>query len=264
MVWLSIAMLAVMMLDGISSYLVTPVLSMTQDMNEAQIQQVSTTSTLAESLLAGSPPTLGSPSASVTIVEFGDYQCPTCGNWYKSQESAVKQNLIETGKAKLVWRDFDYYGPDSISASKAAYAAGDQGSLWQFHDLLFQNQQTPNNGWASPQNLRKFAQQLGLNMSEFDLDFNSGNYDSLISSNHALGAQAGITETPTFYLVGPGGNIVTIAGAQPESVFDQAVRQLNSTPTPEFSNYTVIAAIASTIAVAIFVNRRNTRGARLQ
>ena len=188
----------------------------------------SSTTFLAASLLAGTPPTLGSMNVSVTIVEFGDYQCPTCGGWYATQEPSLIQNLIDTGKAKLVWRDFDYYGPDSISASGAAYAAGEQGKFWQFHDLLFQNQQTPNNGWVSRQNMDKFAQELGLNLTEFDASFNGGKYIGLINSNHALGVQAGVTETPTFYLIGPDGKVVTIAGGQPESVFEQAVTQLTS------------------------------------
>lgn len=188
----------------------------------------SSPSNLAASLLSGSPPTLGSPNVSVTIVEFGDYQCPTCGGWYRSQEAQLIQNLVTTGKAKLVWRDFDYYGPDSVSASEAAYAAGEQGKFWQFHDLLFQSQQTPNNGWASKQNMETFARQLGLNMTQFDQSFNSGKYDTLVTSNHSLGVQAGVSETPTFFLIGPNGKMITIAGGQPESVFEQAVASLTS------------------------------------
>ena len=240
-------MLTVVMLWAFALYTLTPAYSMPQSSNGVEIQQAST-STLAGSLLAGSPPTLGSPNASVTIVEFGDYQCPTCDEWFKTQESAVIQNIVNTGKAKLVWRDFDFYGADSISASEAAYAAGEQGMFWQFHDLLFQNQQTPNGGWASRQNLANFAQQLGLNITEFNQDFNSGKYDSLISSNHALGVQAGVSETPTFYLVGPAGNIVTIAGAQ-----------LNSTPVPEFENVTAIPVIVLLITVAIVAVHRKSR-----
>ncbi len=197
-------------------------------MADASISGASNSSNLASTLLAGSPPTLGSPNASVTIVEFGDYQCPTCGAWYNSQEASLIQNLVDSGRAKLVWRDFDYYGPDSVSASEAAYAAGEQGKFWQFHDLLFQSQQTPNSGWASRQNMETFAKQLGLNMTEFDQSFNSGKYDPLINANHALGVQAGVTETPTFFLIGPNGKMITIAGGQPESVFEQAVASLTS------------------------------------
>lgn len=183
---------------------------------------------LAANLLSGSPPTLGSPNAPVTIVEFGDYQCPTCGQWYNTQEAQLIQSLVNTGKAKLVWRDFDYYGPDSVSASEAAYAAGEQGKFWQFYDLLFQSQQTPNNGWANKQKMDTFARQLGLNMTQFDQSLDNGDYDSFINSNHSLGVEAGVSETPTFFLIGPNDKMVTIAGDQPVSVFEQAVASLTS------------------------------------
>ena len=207
----------------------TGMVQLTSSMADTSLPSSSASAfSLVSSLLAGSPPTLGSANASVTIVEFGDYQCPTCKGWYTTQEASVIQNLVDVGKAKLVWRDFDYFGPDSVSASEAAYAAGEQGKFWQFHDLLFQNQQSPNSGWASRQNLVKFAEQLGLNMTQFNQGFDSGKYDALVYSNHSLGVQAGISETPTFFLIGPNGKVVTIAGGQPESVFEQAVAQLTN------------------------------------
>ena len=258
----ALILLLTIMLSGMETYLLTPVYSTTQNMNGARIQQASTTSNLAASLLAGSPPTLGSQTASVTIVEFGDYQCPTCGGWFQNQEASVVQDIVNTGKAKLIWRDFDYYGADSVSASEAAYAAGDQGKFWQFHDLLFQSQQTPNSGWASRQNLVKFAQQLGLNMTKFNQDFNSGQYDPLINSNHALGVQAGITETPTFFLVGPNGAVVTIAGGQPESVFGQVVTQLNSAPAGEFPSFAAIPIVALLVTLAMVAGLAKKRRGR--
>ena len=217
---------AIILLGGVAWHFVTPAPSAST--SAVVTLPASSSFDLASSLLSGSPPTLGSPNASVTIVEFGDYQCPTCGAWYHSQEALLIQNLVDSRKAKLVWRDFDYFGPDSVSASEAAYAAGEQGKFWQFYDLLFQNQQTPNNGWASRQNMETFAQQLGLNITQFNQSFNSGKYDSLINANHSLGVQAGVTETPTFFLIGPNGRMITIAGGQPESVFEQAVASLTS------------------------------------
>ncbi len=77
-------------------------------------------------------PVLGSKGATVTIFEFGDFQCPSCGYWFKTQEKQVVKNLIDTGKAKFVWIDFDFYGPDSTSASEAAYAAGEQANSGSF------------------------------------------------------------------------------------------------------------------------------------
>ena len=225
-VCLAIVFAVVIVLGGVGWRLMTPASSAST--STVVTVPASSSFDLASSLLSGSPPTLGSPSAPVTIVEFGDYQCPTCGAWYHSQEALLIQNLVDTGKAKLVWRDFDYFGPDSVSASEAAYAAGEQGKFWQFHNLLFQSQQTPNNGWASRQNMETFARQLGLNMTEFDQSFNSGKYDSLINANHNLGIQAGVTGTPTFFLIGPNGKMITIAGGQPESVFERAVTSLTS------------------------------------
>ena len=169
------------------------------------------------------------------------------------------QNLVNTGKAKLIWRDFPYYGPDSVTASEAAYAAGDQGKFWPFHDLLFQNQQTPNSGWASRQNMDKFAQQLGLNMGQFDSDFNSGKYDTMINSNHNLGVQAGVTDTRTFFLVGPNSGIVTVSGGQPEPVFEQAVAQLTSAPTPEFSTLALVLPVALIFALAFVASRKGRK-----
>jgi protein-disulfide isomerase len=230
---LAVVLLVVVVLGGVAWYFSStpsmPTGSVATYSSMISVNTLSTASTnLTASLLSGAPPTLGSTNASVTIVEFGDYQCPTCGEWYRSQESLLIQNLVDTGRVKLVWRDFDYFGPDSVTASVAAYAAGDQGKFWQFHDLLFQSQQSPNSGWASKQNVRVFAEQLGLNMTAFDQSFNSGRFDSLVNSNHELGVQAGVSQTPTFFLIGQNGKIVTIAGDQPVSVFEQAVASLAS------------------------------------
>lgn len=183
---------------------------------------------LAYLTITSSTPVSGSKQAPVTIFEFGDFQCTFCDQWFKTQEPLVVSNLVNTSQAKLAWKDFDYYGPDSTYASQAAYAAMEQGKFWQFHDLLYANQGAPNSGWASQANLEKFAQQLGLNMTAFDQSFNSGKYTSLIKGNFADGQQLGVNGTPTFFVVGPTGKVVQIVGAQPYSVFQQAVSSVSS------------------------------------
>ncbi len=169
---------------------------------------------------------LGSKDAPVSIFEFGDFQCPSCGYWFKTQEQHVVHNLVDTGKAKLVWRDFIIYGPDSRLAARAAYAAGEQGKFWQFHDLLYTNQGDPRSGWASSSNLIRFAQQLGLNMTQFTQSFNSSKYDSLIDGNFQAGQQLGANGTPTFILLGPDGKTVKIEGPQPYSSFESAANSV--------------------------------------
>ena len=186
----------------------------------------SSASQLAHLRVTSSAAVLGSASAPVTIFEFGDPQCPSCDYWFKTQEPQVVQNIVDTGKARLVWKDFDYYGPDSTSASYALYAAGAQGKFWQYYDLLWTSQGGINSGWASPDHLKAFAQQLGLNMTQFDLDFASGNYASIVNSNISDGKALGVNGTPTFFLVGPGGQVVRIEGGQPYSVFLSEVNTL--------------------------------------
>jgi protein-disulfide isomerase len=171
-------------------------------------------------------PVLGSKTSQFTIFEFGDFQCPSCDYWFKTQGAIVKQNLVDTGKANLVWRDFIIYDSDSRLAASAAYAAGEQGKFWEFHDLLYTNQGQPNSGWVTQQLMKSYAQQLGLNLTQFTQSMNSGKYNSLIDSNFQAGQQAGANGTPTFFVVGPDGRSVTISGPQPEEVFERAINSL--------------------------------------
>jgi len=175
-----------------------------------------------------SNPVRGSGNAPATIYEFGDFQCPSCDVWFRNTEPQIVQNLIDTNQAKLVWKDFIIYGPDSNLASKAAYAAGEQGKFWQFYDALYSKQKAPDSGWASSANLEAFAQNVGLNMAQFDQSFKSDKYTALISSNFDQGRQLGVQGTPTFIVVGPTGKMVTIAGPQPFSVFQQTVNSVSS------------------------------------
>jgi protein-disulfide isomerase len=189
---------------------------------------VSSKTNMATVLLAGTYPVLGSSSAPVTIVEFGDFQCTTCGAWFRSEEPRLLQGLVNTGRAKLAWRDFPYLGPDSIVASEAAYAAGEQGKFWEYYDLLYTNQGVINSGWASREDLRQFASQLGLDMSEFNASLQSNRYLQLVDSNYNLGTSVGVTMAPTFFVIGPQGKAITIVGDQPYSVFQTAVDTLVS------------------------------------
>jgi len=173
-------------------------------------------------------PVLGNTDAKVTIFQFGDFQCPTCDGWFKNEEPSVLSDLIYTGKAKLVWRDYIFIGPDSTNASRAAYAAGNQGKFWQYYDLLYANQGVENSGWASSSNLIGFARSLGLNMAEFNQSYTSGKFDALINYNKEAAASLGISSSPTFFVVGPYNQIEEIAGPQPESVFQTAVTQMTS------------------------------------
>jgi len=168
-------------------------------------------------------PAFGSDSASITIVEFGDYQCPQCDKWFKTIRPDIEEQYINSGKAKLYFVDLAFFGPDSTKAAEATYCADDQGKYWEFHNILYSNQQGINDGWANPDNLKSFASQLNLNKDLFDSCLDSDKYQQRVEKNVLEAKRNGASATPTFIIVGPNGEQKTIEGAQPFSVFKQVL-----------------------------------------
>ena len=92
-------------------------------------------------------PVLGSDTATVTIVEVGDYQCHMCKKWFEETRPLIIDNYINTGKVNLVFIDMPFLGYDSTPASEATYCADDQGRYWDYHSALFEYQQEIDDGW---------------------------------------------------------------------------------------------------------------------
>ena len=92
--------------------------------------------------LADDDPFLGSPQAPVTLVEFGDFQCPFCGRFFQTTEREIIEKYIKTGKARLVYRDFPLTAihSEAQKAAEAAECANEQGKFWPYHDMLYQRQ----------------------------------------------------------------------------------------------------------------------------
>lgn len=168
-------------------------------------------------------PILGSDSAPVTIVEFGDYQCPQCDKWFKTIRPDIEEQYINSGKARLYFVDLAFFGPDSTKAAEATYCAGDQGKYWEYHNILYSNQQGINNGWASSDNLKSFASNLNLDKNLFASCLDSDKYQQRVEKNVLEAKRNGASATPTFIIVGPNGEQKTIEGAQPFSVFKQVL-----------------------------------------
>lgn len=168
-------------------------------------------------------PVLGSDSAPITIIEFGDYQCPQCDRWFKTIKPDIQEQYINAGKANLYFVDLAFFGPDSTNAAEATYCAGDQGRYWEFHNILYSNQQGINDGWANPDNLKSFASQLSLDRNLFDSCLDSDKYKNRVEKNFLEAKRNGASATPTFIIVGPSGEQKTIEGAQPFSVFKQVL-----------------------------------------
>jgi len=168
-------------------------------------------------------PILGSPTAPITIIEFGDYQCSQCYNWFHNTKPAIFENYIDTGKANLIFVDLAILGRDSPKAAAATYCAEEQGAYWEFHDLLYNSQESQiDNGWASPERLKAFAFFLGLDMDLFENCLDSGKFQKRVQFNTNEAKKQGATGTPTFIIVSSEGQ-QKIGGAQPFSVFKNVI-----------------------------------------
>ena len=166
-------------------------------------------------------PILGNPSAPITIVEFGDYQCHQCYNWFHNTKPAISENYIDTGKVNLVFVDLAFLGRDSPKAAEATYCAEDQNAYWDYHDLLYISQESKiDNGWANSERLKAFAFSLGLDMELFESCLDSGKYSKRVQYNVQQARDHGVRGTPGFFIVGPDGQQF-VSGAQPFSVFKQ-------------------------------------------
>jgi protein-disulfide isomerase len=194
----------------------------TEDIKEAdseQILQEQAPQVQMSIFSSNTSPILGDPNAPITIVEFGDYQCFYCNKFFHDTESQIHDNYIKTGKAKLIFKDFTIIGQDSVIAAHASHCADEQGKFWEYHDVLYQNWNGENNGWASAQNQLKFAQDVGLDQTAFTECMASEKYLQKIQSSSEDAKTVGLTGTPAFFVIGPNNKIVKVPGAQPYDVF---------------------------------------------
>lgn len=146
---------------------------------------------------------LGDPNAPVKIVEFSDFQCSACGVFYQNTEEALINEFVATGKVYFTYRTMGVWiGAESDLAGQAAYCAADQAKFWEYHDILFANQGAENAGLFSQQRLQAFAEELNLDMGDFNDCLSSGKYRSQTTQDRSDGDAAGVTGTPTFFING--------------------------------------------------------------
>jgi protein-disulfide isomerase len=159
---------------------------------------------------AGHPWT-GGKNASVTMVEFSDFQCPYC----KAAEPTVKAIRDKYGdKVKFVYMDFPLgMHQHAMDAASAAQCAGDQGKFWQYHDALFADQTK-----LDPADLKATAAKLGLNTKKFDTCFDSQSKVPGIRQEQAEGGKDGVSATPTFFINGR-----EVEGAESMPVFTDLI-----------------------------------------
>ena len=177
--------------------------------------------------LENGSPVLGSESAPITIVEFGDYQCEACYHWFHNTRDTLIDNYIKTGKAKLVFVDLPFLGRDSPKAAQASYCAEDQEKYWEYHTMLYTFQDgQPDSGWADRDRLNSFAFSLDMNMDEFNDCMDSSKYQKRVKANYNEAVKHGVQQTPTFIIISQDGTTKKFAGAQPYSVFAATIEPM--------------------------------------
>lgn len=98
-------------------------------------------------------PAMGKGDAPLTIVEFADFQCPFCEQFFSQTETQIINDYVKTGKAKFLFQNYAFLGPDSNTLAEAAYCANDQGKFWEFHNYIYTHQGQESSGWGNVNNL---------------------------------------------------------------------------------------------------------------
>lgn len=155
------------------------------------------------SAIAPTNHTKGENKKGVTLVEYGDFQCPACAGYY-----ALVEQVVEKYKTDISFQFVNFpltsIHPNALLAHRSAEAANNQGKYWEMYSLLYQNQEA----WSSltsaqaSTTFRSYAENLNLDMAKFDTDQKSETINSLINADISKAKGLGITGTPTFYLDG--------------------------------------------------------------
>ncbi|MEE8290270.1 MAG: thioredoxin domain-containing protein [Candidatus Tectomicrobia bacterium] len=156
-------------------------------------------------------PALGPEDAPVTIVEFSDFQCPFC----RRVQPTLKRLLQEyEGRVKLVFRDFPLRSihPQAQKAAEAAQCAAEQRQFWPYHDQLFASSA------LRPDDLKRYAQEMGLNTEQFNACLDSDKYATEVEADLQDGVDVGVSATPAFFINGQ-----PLSGAVPYERFKELI-----------------------------------------
>ncbi len=158
-------------------------------------------------------PSRGPEGAKVTIVEFSDFQCPYCGRVHDTVEKVMESY---PGKVRLVFRQFPLkFHEKAPLAAEAALCANEQGQFWQYHDVLFKNQQK-----LDEPDLKAHAASIGLDAAKFADCLSTGRMKKTLEADQAAGEKAGVNGTPAFFING-----TPLSGAQPLEAFKEVIDQ---------------------------------------
>lgn len=173
---------------------------------------------LLEALERGPGPSKGGPDAPVTIVEFSDFQCTFCRQFWRETLPRIEEQYIRPGKVRFVYRHLAILGPPSVQAAIAAECAHEQGKFWPYHDRLFSSAGL---FALTTGNLKRYAQGLQLDTVRFNACLDGQRPREKVEQETIIGRVIGMTGTPGFLI--NGGRLI---GAQPFEVFEEIIDNL--------------------------------------
>lgn len=192
----------------------------TQPSQQAGTQPAAPTPGAKVDVKDGHLPVLGNKNAKVTIVEFSDFQCPFCKQWFDQTKDQLIKDYVDTGKVRFTYRQYPIpqLHPNAEKAAEASECANDQDKFWDFHDTLFKNQDT----WAPladpTSQFSTYATQLGMDKASFDSCLSSGKFVAKVKEDIDAGTAVNVNGTPSFFING-----VSLVGAQPFASFKTAI-----------------------------------------
>lgn len=222
---------AVIMIGGILSGTISSKIGSSQQHTQDQPQTASAIIQKISSPTISNAPALGNNNAPITLVEFGDYQCTYCHRFHSDTKELILTNFVKNGKVRFLFKDFPINDLTadraSTLASEASYCAADQRKYWQYYDELYNKWNGENTGWVTKDSLKQFASNVGIRDSnQFSQCLESNKYAGIVADNYKLAQSIGLNATPSFIFLVNGKRPVEIIGAQPYSVFENAINQI--------------------------------------
>ena len=177
-------------------------------------------------------PVMGDKNAPLTLIEFSDYECPFCKRSFTDVFPELKKNYIDTGKVKLVFRDyplpFHPNGQKEAEAAECARSLSDDAMYFKFHDQIFTKTTSNGTGLALTE-LPNIAKSLGLNVTQFQQCLDSDKFKKEVEKDIADGSAAGVSGTPSYFIGAStkDGKISgkMLVGAQPFSAFKTLIEE---------------------------------------
>ncbi len=148
-----------------------------------------------KAIVIGDSPVRGPSDAPITLIEYADFECPSCGNAYPILEELYAKY---DGRVRMVFKNFPLPAhPNAKLAAEAGYAALRQGQFWRMHHVLFENQER-----LSGPDLMSYAEKVGLDLGKFKADMRSDEAKQRVEQEQKQGDELGVNATPTIYING--------------------------------------------------------------